>query len=92
MKITLKSVADLRDYFGREPVEIELAEGAPLQSVLEAIETRWGDILPPYIWDREKIQFRGPILLLVDRKVQQDLAAPLAEGQEVTIMKALAGG
>jgi hypothetical protein len=92
MIIVLKSVADLRDYFGRDPVELELPENATLQNVIEEISVRWGAILPTYMWDRTNIQFRGPILLLVDKKVCQDFTAPLQGGQEVIVMKALAGG
>jgi hypothetical protein len=92
MKITLKSIADLRDYFGREPVVLDLPEGATLQQVVEAIAARWGKALPAYMWDGARPGFRGPILLLVDKKVQQDFSVALQDGQEVIVMKALAGG
>lgn len=92
MKITFRSVADLRDYFGREPVELELPEEATLQTVLEVISARWGAVLPGYMWNNQEVCFRGPILLLVDKKVVQDVSFRLKDGQEVTAMKALAGG
>ena len=92
MKIKFRSVADLRDYFGRDPVEMELPDEATLQTVLEVISTRWGAVLPEYMWNSKEVCFRGPILLLVDKKVVQDYSFRLKEGQEVTAMKALAGG
>jgi sulfur carrier protein ThiS len=92
MKVFFKSIADLRDYFGREPVELELPEGATLFNLLDEIAVRWGPGLPKYLWDAEKNQFRGPIVLLVNKKVYLDHSMPLIEGQEITAMKAIAGG
>lgn len=92
MKVVIKSIADLRDYFGREPVDLELPEGASLVDLLDAVAIRWGPGLPKYLWDAEKHRFRGPILLLIDKKVCLDLTTPLEDGQEVIVMKALAGG
>ena len=92
MKIFLKSIANLRNYFGYEPVELELPENSTLQTVVDIIAERWGSQLPTYMWDSSKLQFRGPILLLVDKKVQTNFSEPLKNGQEVTILKALMGG
>ena len=73
MKIIFRSIADLREYFGHEPVELELSEGATLQTVVETIAVRWGpELPPPHIWNHSKAMFRGPILLLIDNKVQSD--------------------
>ena len=86
------SVADLREYFGREPVELQLPEDATLHSLLQVIDQRWGPQLPAYMWDSDQCAFRGPILLLVDKKVVLDHSTALCDGQEVTVMHALAGG
>lgn len=92
LKVTFRSVADLREYFGREPVELQLAEDATLHSLLQVIAQRWGPQLPAYMWDAQQNVFRGPILLLVNKKVVLDLSTALRDGQEVTVMHALAGG
>ena len=92
MKITFVSVADLREYFGRAPVELQLPEGATLRDVLAEVDQRWGAQLPGYLWDREQQSFRGPIFLLVNKKVVRDFATALCDGQEVVVMHALAGG
>jgi hypothetical protein len=92
VRITFVAVADLREYFGREPVELQLPDEATLYSVLELIAQRWGPQLPAYMWDGARQRFRGPILLLVDKKVQLDHSTRLCDGQEVTVMHALAGG
>jgi molybdopterin converting factor small subunit len=92
MKIRLKSIGDLRDYFGREPQEIELPENAVMGDLFPVIEERWGTILPAYLWDREKQRFKGAVVLLVDKRVIHDFKAPLNDGMEVQILKAIAGG
>jgi sulfur carrier protein ThiS len=92
LKVTLVSVADLREYFGREPVGIELPEDATINSLLQVIAQRWGSQLPAYMWDSNRCGFRGPILLLVNQKVVRDHSTALCDGQEVTVMHALAGG
>ena len=92
MKIRLKSIGDLRDYFGREPQEMELPDGAAFRGLLIAIGERWGDLLPLYLWDAEKSQFKGAVFLVVNKQVVQDLERPLQDGQEVILMKAMSGG
>ncbi len=92
MKVYLKSIGDLRDYFGREPQEFILPEEASAAHLLAGIEERYGKLIPAYMWDFEAHRFRGPIVLLVDKKVIQNFDTPLRDGLEVTLMKALMGG
>lgn len=92
MKIVLKSIGDLRDVFGKEPQEMELPDGANAGHLLAGIEERFGKRIPAYMWDYESHKFRGPIVLLIDKKVVQNDRTPLRDGLEVTIMKALMGG
>ncbi len=92
MKVYLKSIGDLRDYFGREPQEIELPADAPFRELLTIIAERWGTALPPYLWDPEKRQFRGAVFFVVDKQVVQDMEMPLRDGQEIVLMRALSGG
>jgi molybdopterin converting factor small subunit len=92
MKVYLKSIGDLRDYFGRDPQEIELPAGVPFQELLATIAQRWGTALPPYLWDPEKRQFRGAVFFVVDKQVVEDMGTPLLDGQEIVLMRALSGG
>lgn len=92
MKILLRPIGDLRDYFGREPQEIELPDLAAVRDLLEVIAERWGSALPAYLWDAQRRAFRGAVYFVVDNKVLKDLDAPLRDGLEVTLLKALAGG
>ena len=68
MKIRLKTIGDFRDYFGREPQEIELPENAVMGDLFPMIEQRWGAILPAYLWDREKKRFKGAVAILVEKR------------------------
>jgi hypothetical protein len=92
MKIFLKSIGDLRDYFGRGPQEVELADGSSFEDLLEHIGVRWGPNLPRYLWDAQKKRFRGAVYFLMHGQVVQDFGSPLEDGGEVVLMRALSGG
>jgi molybdopterin converting factor small subunit len=92
MNITVKGIGDLAVYFGKEPREVELPDHACVRDLLQRIEQYWGTIFPPYFWDYEKHQFRGPVILVINKKAVQDLNTPLQNGVEVRIIRAVAGG
>jgi molybdopterin converting factor small subunit len=92
MKITLKTIGELRDYLGREPQEVDLPENAIIKDLLRWIEDHYGSKLPAYLWDSQEHQFRGPVVLIINKKVIFDVNTPLAEGFEVKVIKALVGG
>jgi molybdopterin converting factor small subunit len=92
MKIRLKTIGDLREYFGREPQEIELPDNAVMRDIFPVIEERWGPVLPAYLWDRKKKRFKGAVAVLVEKRVIHDFKTPLKDGMEVQLLKAMAGG
>ena len=92
MKIWLKSIGDLRDYFGREPQEIGLNDKATLWDLLLMIDERWGEELPGYLWDSKKKHFRGSIFFIINEEVVQDLQTPLQDKSQVTLFRAMSGG
>jgi molybdopterin converting factor small subunit len=92
MKIRLKTIGDLREYFGREPQEIVLPENAVMGDLFPVIEDRWGTVLPSYLWDRDKKRFKGAVAVLVEKRVIHDFKTPLKDGMEVQLLKAMAGG
>ena len=92
MKIWLKSIGDLRDYFGREPQEIGLDEKATLWDLLLMIDERWGEELPGYLWDDKKKHFRGSVFFIINEEVVQDLRTPLQDKSQVTLFRAMSGG
>ncbi len=92
MKIRLKTIGDLREYFGREPQLIELPEAAVMADLCEVIGDRWGAVLPRYLWDGENRRFKGSVAILIEKKVIHDLKTPLQDGMEIQLLKAIAGG
>lgn len=82
----------MRDYFGRDPVVVELPDAAVARDLLDWMDARWGADLPAYLWDREGRRFKGPVLLVVDKKAVQNENALLLDGTEVWLMRAIAGG
>jgi molybdopterin converting factor small subunit len=92
MRIHLKCIGDLRDYLSRETQEIDLANGSSFSDLLSTIAERWGGRLPPYLWDPQEHRFRGAVFFVIDKQVVQDLYAPLEDGSEVILMRALSGG
>jgi sulfur carrier protein ThiS len=92
MNVVIKGIGDLKDYLGKEPREVELPQNARVKDLLMSVEQHWGSGFPPYLWDFEKHQFRGPIVLVINKKAVQDLESLLQDGIEISIMRAIAGG
>ena len=92
MKITLKTVGDLRDYLGREPQQVDLPENSIVMDLLRWIEERHSSKMPAYLWDAQEHKFRGPVVVIINKKIVFDFNTPLVDGLEVSVMKALVGG
>ncbi len=92
MKVIVKGIGDLAEYLGKEPRLFELREGARVRDLLLMIEQGWGAGFPAYLWDFDKHQFRGPIVLVMSNKAVQDLDTLLPDGIEIRILRAVAGG
>jgi molybdopterin converting factor small subunit len=92
VKIRIAAVGDLREYFGRDAVEIALPENATLRDLLEEISRRWGVQLPNHIWDHDRKAFRGPTVMLMNGQSLRDPKTPLGDGGEIRLMHAIVGG
>ncbi len=92
MIVTIKAIGDLRTYFGRQSRQVELPAGATARDLCQRIEQIWGTGLPAYLWDFASHQFRGPVMLVVNKKAILNIDAPLQDGMEISILHALAGG
>jgi sulfur carrier protein ThiS len=92
MKVIVRGIGDLAEYFGKEPREVELPKDGRVRDLLQVIEQHWGAGLPAYLWDFEKHRFRGPVALVMNNKAVQDPDAVLEDGIEIRIMRAIAGG
>jgi hypothetical protein len=42
MNVIVKGIGDLKDYFGKEPLEVELPQNAQVNDFLMNIEQHWG--------------------------------------------------
>jgi hypothetical protein len=92
MIIYLRPIGDLRDYFGQGPISVEIQKSGCIDDLYSVIYQRWGNILPPYIWDADKHELRGPVYLVAEGKILNGADTKLHDQQEIVIMKALAGG
>ena len=92
MKIHLKAVGDLREYFGRAPQEIELPDGASFKELMTVIGARWGSQLPTHVWDAKKGQFGGAVYLVKEGHAVLDLGTALEDDSEIVVLRAISGG
>jgi molybdopterin converting factor small subunit len=83
---------ELREHFGGDRVDLDLADGATLGDLVAAVGERWGRSLPSYLWDREAAGFRGPVVIMIDRTAVRDPKTPLRDGQDISLFKVLVGG
>ncbi len=86
------SVVDLREYFGREAVELQLPEDATSHNLFQVISTSAGGRHCPHTCGTARVHIPWAILLLVNKKVVLHYSTVLCDGQEVTVLHALAGG
>lgn len=92
MTVRVHVKGELREPFGGDRVDLDLADGATLGDLLAAVGERWGRSLPPYLWDREAASFRGPVVIMIDRTAVRDPKTPLHDGQDISLFKVLVGG
>ena len=92
MKVNLSIKGYLNRFFEQDHYELELAEGALLADLFNAIDRGFGASLPKSIWSHEKKKFRGPVAVSVEQEIVRDQAFPLAEGQRITISRFIIGG
>lgn len=91
MRINIRAFGPLKHYLGEDRQQVELPEGATLQDLMHVVDTNWGEVLPPQLWDAEKKQFHG-VIILADSTQMQELDTPLKENQEVYLVKVMVGG
>jgi molybdopterin converting factor small subunit len=92
MRVTVKATGLMREYFGEATHEVELPEGATLGDLLSRIEVEFREGLTGSIWNWTEHRFRGPVVIVIDKRVVKDRATLLKDQQEVDFYKALVGG
>ncbi len=92
VRVVLKTHGELVRHLGEKPAEVVLPDGATMRDLLREIGTRWGDSLPPHLWDPGGPAFRGPVVFMIDRLPVHGPDVQLRDGQEIHVYKALVGG
>jgi MoaD family protein len=96
MKITVKAYFSLLKAVGGEsPLEVE-KPAATLRELLHDLSMRFGREFAESVYDSEKGEAAGHVLLMVNGRnylsIPERLEAPLKDGDEVALFPPLAGG
>ena len=90
--VTLQACGPMRDYFPGPDQGLGLPDGATLGDLLDRIDQDHGERLAGTVWNRRARRFRGPVVIKAGDRIVQDRAAPLRDGQVVSLIKAVVGG
>jgi len=92
LKITVTAFGQIKRYIENYCGEISLPDGARLTDLLHYIHCHWSKELPEYLWNKDKKQFRGPVVIMVGNQAATDHDTVLCDGQEVKLYKVVVGG
>ncbi len=92
MKITVTFVGLLRQQVRTACVEVDLSDGADLQELLDYIDRQFGPGMGPRIWDRDRRMFRTGVRIAGDDRYLESPDTLLRDGEQISIMPAMAGG
>lgn len=92
MIVKLRLFGSLRDFLGGDRFEVQAHPGASVDDLFKTIQDRWGDALPPEIWNHETCRFREQVVVMREGQDVNDYSAPLLDGQEVWLIEAIVGG
>jgi hypothetical protein len=92
MKIRVTAFGQIKRYIENYCGEINLPDDASLADMLHYIDYHWSKEFPEYIWNKNKKQFRGPVVIMVGNQAVTDHDTVLCDGQEVKLYKVLVGG
>ena len=92
MKIRVTAFGQIKRYIENYCGKISLPDDARLADLLHYIDRHWSKELPEYLWNKDKKQFRGPVVIMVGNQAVTDHDTVLCDGQEVKLYKVLVGG
>jgi sulfur carrier protein ThiS len=92
MKVYVKSVGMIGRYLGTEAREVELPDDATLADFLDYFGQNLVSEVPAYLWNENKGDFRGPVIITINGEVAQDRETPIRDGQELVLFKPVVGG
>ena len=92
MTIRVTAFGQIKRYIENYCGRISLPDDARLADLLHYIDRHWSKELPAYLWNKDKKQFRGPVVIMVGNQAVTDHDTLLCDGQEVKLYKVLVGG
>ena len=92
MKIRVTAFGQIKRYIENYCGEINLPDHARLADLLHYMDYHWSKEFPEHIWNKNKKQFRGPVVIMVENQAITDHDTVLCDGQEVKLYKVLVGG
>lgn len=91
MNVTVHFYGQLRQFTGVESVTDACVEGATVADHLKALADRYGERFAGAVFDGDAL--RPSVMVLVnDGAIQKSEPRPLAEGDTITLLTAIAGG
>lgn len=93
MQVTVVFLGVLRDQVGGPSLAVELPAAATYRDLLDCIASAMQSSLAAWGWDKERQSFSRQ--MLVSRNLKTDLrdeTTPLADGDKIFVVPALAGG
>ncbi len=92
MQVTFNYFAQIRQATGVASEQLSLDEGADIQTVLVELAGRHGDDFAAVVLDQAGVVRPGLLTVVNGRSVPDPQKHPLAGGDEVSLISAVAGG
>ena len=92
MIVRLRVLGELAQYFGSNRVQVQLSAEATLRDLWEAVDARWGGVLPPHLWDAGAKRFRQTVIVVSHGAETGDDDARLSDQQEIFLLPPVFGG
>lgn len=92
--IKVRSFTVLRDVFGADLIEVDVAQPGTVQGVFDALFARYDGALREVIWDPELDQMTPFLIRLNDEILSStfDMHRPVRSGDEIAIIFPIGGG
>ncbi|UCF98439.1 MAG: MoaD/ThiS family protein [Spirochaetaceae bacterium] len=92
MQVNVKAMGQMKHFLGEGSREVELPEEATVEDFLRFVHENWRGCFPAYLWNAKQRRFRGPVIIMVDRKVVRAPGTRLSDHCEIELHKVVVGG
>ncbi|MHB1006713.1 MAG: MoaD/ThiS family protein [Chloroflexota bacterium] len=92
--VKVRSFTVLRDVFGADVIEVDVASPRTVQGVFDALFAKYDGALRAVIWDPESGQMTPFLIRLNDEIISStfDMHRPVRSGDEIAIIFPIGGG